>query len=155
MQWATTPPLRHCFLPHSSLPDYKKGSAHSALFLLEDSATFSSLVHDVHTGSWALQDFADGQCWGRGTQCSTPLPALLTVSGTGKCPSVGRGGTHYPSGAWAWASLLECQQKKCLQVNREPQNKDLDQDKMCLGLGLNFDGQPEGRGLACFHTDLS
>lgn len=32
--------------------------------------------------------------------------------------------------------------QKCLQVSWEPQSKALDQEEMCPGLGLNFDGQP-------------
>lgn len=34
--------------------------------------------------------------------------------------------------------------QKCLQVSWEPQSKALDQEEMCPGLGLNFDGQPGG-----------
>ena len=47
--------------------------------------------------------------------------------------------------------------QKCLEVSWEPQSKAVDQEEMCPGLGLHFDGQPGGRGCAChssFHTDL-
>lgn len=70
------------------------------------------------------------------------LVSLLTVSEAGEARSCwGEGGTCCPAGAWA--PLLECLQK-CLQVSWEPQSKALDQEEMCLGLGLNFDGQPGG-----------
>lgn len=68
------------------------------------------------------------------------LVSLLTVSEAGEARSCwGEGGTCCPAGAWA--PLLECLQK-CLQVSWEPQSKALDQEEMCPGLGLNFDGQP-------------
>lgn len=79
----------------------------------------------------------------RGMGYVTPLPALLKVSGAGEVMSP----------CWErWDTLSfrgmslgfppEWQQKKCLQVSWEPQNKDLEQDEMCLGPGLDFDGQP-------------
>ena len=72
---------------------YEKGITDSPLFFLEDSATSSSLVHDVHTGSWALQDFASGWSRGDSLRC-TLLPSLPGSGSMGpgrQSPSVGGG----------------------------------------------------------------
>lgn len=143
------PSLRPCFLRRAPLPGHKKGSAHAPLFLLEDPATSGSLVHDAHAGSWALHDLAGGQGQGMGRWPTVPprCPVHGLWGRGSSVPHGGRGGTHRPSGAWA--SLLEWQQREYLQVSWEPRNNDLDQDEMSPGLGLNSDGQPDGRGCAC------
>ena len=72
---------------------YEKGITDLPLFFLEDSATSSSLVHDVHTGSWALQDFASGRSRGGSLGC-TLLPSLPGSWSLGlgrQSPSVGEG----------------------------------------------------------------
>ena len=143
---------------------YEKGITDSPLFFLEDSATSSSLIHDVHTGSWALQDFASGRSRGGSLGC-TLLPSLPGSWSLGlgrQSPSVGGRLDTQSSRGRDLGSPAEQEQKECWQVSwGPPQNKDLDQDEMYPGLVTKCDGWLEGSGeiLMCLsssprHTDF-